>query len=264
MNYNRFWYSAVLSAGIIVATFGRFLAASPSEDNEFSRQPPQAETFQQRHPAVEEPTWNGDYKYNLSQVEEENGRVFGNLTLFGLRRIDCDTRESYRVQYGRLYEGDIAPIFTALYRVAEADPNENWITVKRIDESKFLNEIGVKPESYALPLNAGVRIAAVQFQVKSITPGKDKKSGPVARLIASYVVPTETVVAKGIERNFSQLRAGDLVEVADSKYKVRKIVPPDAKRQVVGWVELTPIRKKDAVRKSDDEKKSKDTDAAKE
>jgi hypothetical protein len=57
-------------------------------------------------------------------------------------------------------------------------------------------------------------------------------------------VRNETGALRSINHEFRSVRAGDSIEVGGSNYKVRKVVPPDAKRQIVGWVELTPIREK--------------------
>lgn len=234
----------ILITGLMNAVTSGLAATPPSGKNERSRQPPTTETFIYSPPALEMSAWNGDYEYSDFRVDEDNGKEFGTLDLRGIRRADARNRESYRMHYGRLYQGDVVPMFTALYRVAAINARRNEMTVKRIDDPSLLKEIGVAPESYAVPENANVRLGTVDFKATVWRPNPSVDAGPTALVSASFEIRDETGALRKVDREFPSLRSGDSIEVGDSNYSVRKIVPADADRQIRGWVELTPIREK--------------------
>jgi hypothetical protein len=210
-------------------------------DAESSTEPPKSATFfLSTRPPMDTWVWNVDHRYTSFRIGEENGKEFGTLNVYEIRRINQDVRETYAVRYGKLHEGDIVPMLTAVYRVVEVDPEEKQFTVNRIDDPKLLKDIGVIPESYPIPLNCGVKLqdiglAALDFAVNN-------SGEATARIIASYSVPIKPMFSRGIKLDFPGLQAGKSIEVKDAKYKVRKIVPPDTDRQIRGWIELTPIR----------------------
>lgn len=209
MNRPQYSSLAALTAVVLVIILSPSLgAAEQRATTDCCPEPPKSEHFSQStRPPMRLPVWNEDYEYSSFVVDEEKGKRFGDLNLYGIRRIDKDIRESYTIRYGKLYEGDIVPMFTAVYRVAQVDPEKNYFTVKRIDNSKLLQEIGFRPESYALPLKAGVRLQAVDFQVKSISPNEDGILSPMAVITASYAIPTDTIALRGFNLEFPKLRA---------------------------------------------------------
>lgn len=156
------------------------------------------------------------YLYNAVSVK---GRRWERL----VRVIDP---ERGSIGFPALRQNEIVPLFGALYRVESAFPPLKLLRLKAEDVPKG---IAVEKDSVVIPMMrdaAGFgKVGSTTVFVTSIAAANE--DGPIAK-----------VKINDIRKNAEEVRPGDVLQLDDSKWTVRAVVPPDAKQHVLGWVEL--------------------------
>jgi hypothetical protein len=164
-----------------------------------------------------------------------------------------------KTSYPSLAKGELAPAFGTIYRVEGLAPLE----FRRVPKADLPAGIAIKPDSYILPrlgrtsyshaysrpvpgrLNSrkATLIWHVSFEVRDMTVDEDPAQPPSADidvwLRMDFHVGPRIREDYG-KSDFQTVRAGDRLVIGDFVHDVRKIVPPDPKRHVTGWVELSP------------------------
>ena len=133
------------------------------------------------------------------------------------------------------------PAFGALYRVESDAP----LDLVRLKADEVPKGAAIAKDSVAIPLmrdDAGS--AQVMFRaakddwrhktifVAAIDAAKEDQGGPVAH-----------VKLEDIRKDSQKLRRGDKLQFGESEWVVRTVVPPDAERKTLGWVELGAAKK---------------------
>ncbi|MFO0803271.1 MAG: hypothetical protein U0791_09140 [Gemmataceae bacterium] len=176
----------------------------------------------------------GFFGYNFITIAKNKD---GEATLVGLGTSAKHLKRGATggILYPPLRSGEIVPIFNYLFKVeVEPDPN-GYFAAKWIHPDKFPPGVKLDLDSVAVPLartepgHAGfhgrsVRVREIEMRDKKLeaTVSLEESSGPL------------------IEK-FAVLRAGDVLDLGRGLGKqVRRIVPPDKKTRIIGWVEFEP------------------------
>lgn len=148
---------------------------------------------------------------------------------------------SHGVSLPPLRIGDMVPFFGDLYQVTDllklsplkSNEGKDVMRMKRLEKSP-VEGIVVHADSCAVPLMGRVSFIfhTVDFNlaVKSIDKDSDNK---LSALINVYK-------AKVYAQDPARVRVGDVLAVQEHAYKVLSIVPRDAEKGVIGWLEIDP------------------------
>jgi hypothetical protein len=131
----------------------------------------------------------------------------------------------------------------ALYYVADVSINPTRIKLIRVTDRELLREIGVENESITTQLGSEFGFSSMsgdyhsnRMGVKAITAGVSNGKPAEARI--TFRRPEDSTSSS--ERTMVA-KPGDVVDVSERcQLIVVKIVPPDDKRKIVGWVEFAP------------------------
>jgi hypothetical protein len=145
-----------------------------------------------------------------------------------------------------LPKGSVVPMLGAVYTVTDASSDGDRAKLDRVADAELLKEIGVDPDSTAVPLGMPVYFAFgigkgnpdhAAITVKRIAAPAAGK--PAEAHITLEYSGTSYLRPPGLEE--AVVTVGDDVRLPRGvKLEVRRIVPPDEKRKIVGWVELSP------------------------
>ncbi len=162
--------------------------------------------------------------------------------------------------YPGLRKGDLVPIFSYVYRVTglrkggEAFKYGHMVDLEWVPNDKLPKGLALGDHPTAAPLMGKIGINEHVIMPLKINPPSRKKDGEPA-LDKSSAQLWIYGPAPGKPRGTSidcraVVRAGDVLLLGDLGFKVRNIVPKDAKTKAIGWVEFTldPIKKADLDR----------------
>lgn len=157
---------------------------------------------------------------------------------------------TYTVEYPELKAGSIIPLYGALFRVASVNHDSSTdhvgrFSVELVEDKKLLAEIGVRDDSYVVPAGGVGELPAGErddpHSVRAL--GRFMWGGfAITRIDVVMEDGKKVPVAK---TRFAALREGEDYKHLHYRYHVRKIVPPDESRGVIGWVEFDPTPLKD-------------------
>jgi hypothetical protein len=151
------------------------------------------------------------------------------------------------MQYPRLKQGDIVPLFGHLFRVSrlidrwpEFDAkSKDSIELERLADKEIPPDIAVRPDSFVIPLrwqHSGGEAALHETRVDvcsiALSQQGEKKS-PVA-----HIKITEGPDNRKVLGGEATLRRGDILLMGDVGHRVRNVVPRDEERGIIGWLEL--------------------------
>lgn len=165
------------------------------------------------------------YRVTVTRFSEATGTfINGNLHL----------KKYGTVAYPPLKNGQIVPMFGALYRVESAA----FICELKLIESKDLPPgISFQYDSFFIPIRhpefgGETREKGLnRLHCEKIVADKDQKQTPVAELRIDISEPTRSA-------GNAQVREGDILVLGEFGHRVRKVVPADTKTKVIGWVEF--------------------------
>ena len=163
----------------------------------------------------------------------------------GMNRGDAEFVYSHEWITSR---NEILPIIDAIYEVTNVEApsyDQTTLSMRRIQDETLLKEIGVEPDHVAIIMNSKVQF----FQ-----PGEQsERESVILKTIAAdrgkpekHVATIEAVQYKGMpirgtvifDSKQIKLSKGDSFTMGSFKFAVVKIVPPDEKRHLIGWIEL--------------------------
>ncbi len=164
------------------------------------------------------------------------------------------------VCYFDLTHMEVVALCGRLYRVSAITHSE--LTMELVEAKE--GPLGGLPSvgAYAVPENATQELWVVDFgampvqlRVSKITLQPDSDSPPTAEVRGSYRVNRP---GKEPDREYRleprSVRVGDLLPVRDAALKVLRIVPPDPKTKLRGWVEFDTKPVKSAHERHADDK----------
>jgi hypothetical protein len=140
----------------------------------------------------------------------------------------------------------VVSMLGGVYTVADISGNPIRVKLVRVVDAELLKEIGLVPDSVVVPLGKGVGFRfdvgsehsdSNTITVKTIAAAGPNGRPPEARILLEYsggsYQPRPAVDAT--------IAVGDVLRLLrGTRLTVRRIVPPDEKRKIVGWVELSP------------------------
>jgi hypothetical protein len=146
--------------------------------------------------------------------------------------------------------GQLAPLPNALYKVVGLDPVRNEIKLERVKDAEVPKDIAIDRSSVAVPANTELMLPANAYdagstvELKAIKIGKGQGQKINAAVEVSNTFPKKDSPRESItEVKRFDLAVGDEINLVHGyRFTVRKIVPPDEKRKIIGWVEFTPKR----------------------
>jgi hypothetical protein len=148
----------------------------------------------------------------------------------------------------RLTVGDVLPMLDAMYKVIELRV-ENSVRLKRVTDKEFVKNLADDRNLIVIPVgtrasflflhNSSERPVDAIVGVDKIAVANRKPEAPKARL-SVYLDPgtphAPAPVLKTIDAS-----VGTVVDlVKGCQLTVKKIVPPDEKHKILGWVEFSP------------------------
>ena len=184
----------------------------------------------------------------------------------------CDSSIDFYLYYRNLVEGQRVALLGAAYEVSELSQNAlisrqsrpgeppvmvangfNILKFRRITDPTLLKDIGSGEKSIIVPIggscwfqlseNGRVRSEQAAVDVTKIAAAKSTGRKALASIHLQHLgKPTDRLYITTSDKSDLDIAEGDTVQlVRDYKFKVRKIVPPDKKRKIVGWIEFTPV-----------------------
>ena len=137
-------------------------------------------------------------------------------------------------------QGHVFPLSSAVYRVEKLaktlaeDRLEGFAILKRVDD-EWATSVAPKPDSLIVVLERGsATVHNVHLLVKSISVDSQKTSRPAA--LIDFGIDKPPTVRAGDTLVFPTWKGQPKV----FKHKVRRVVPPDKAKGVIGWIELDP------------------------
>ena len=124
---------------------------------------------------------------------------------------------------------------TETRKLGKATPRP-LVELRRLAEEQWPPGVSVERDSYVFPVTGFGKLYGAKLLVKRVFAPKEHDRPPVAEI---------EIRLRG-KSDSETVRVGDHVRIADFAHKVRNIVPPDPKDQVIGWVELSPLPANDA------------------
>jgi hypothetical protein len=159
---------------------------------------------------------------------DDGGRVLEHTQLWAQEDVPgifpSAKTDTYFFRFPRLAIGDNVRMFDGAYRVERLSPLE----LLRLKEGEFPDTIRVNPFTYVFPIGAGGGLYENEIVVTDRSRTTD--AGKVllqVRIVGDRVVQEAAV--------------GELLHVAGRSHRVRSIVLPDAKRRIVGYLEIDQV-----------------------
>ncbi len=164
------------------------------------------------------------------------------------------------IYYPPLREKDVVAAMGYLYRVSDLNPPLEGIAMKLISDKEAPARLSVEWDSLIVPMRTGYedkaeksgQVGRTQFQwhfllLDKVEVPKAKDTNPKDIVAHARICEWGENVEKGIP---VKLKPGDYLVLRQMGHKVRKIVPPDVKTQVIGWLELEmrPIPEADLIK----------------
>ncbi len=169
-----------------------------------------------------------DRRSRTVYVNMSVGKSFVPEEVYDLMSRTGDTN-SYQV-FWRLQKGSIAVFFSpaqsTVYKVTWT--GQDIVELVRLPPGELLDRVKVPEKSFCVPFGGdshSTRLQGVFFRLNYLPPRGDKRAQ------AEFTTVDEERFA-GAE--------GDAVAFGKKKHKILKIVPPDPKHKVIGWVALDP------------------------
>jgi hypothetical protein len=146
--------------------------------------------------------------------------------------------------------GQTVPMLDAIYTVGESGPG-NAINLTRVTDKDFVKDPTDDRNLVIVPVGTSVRFVFYHdgqqlndtSTIDVVRVAGDGTKGGVrrAQVSAKNSTPPRDLLAPN-NRMRSELAVGDVVPlVLNCQLTVKKIVPPDEQRKILGWVEFDPI-----------------------
>lgn len=144
--------------------------------------------------------------------------------------------------------GDVVPLINGIYIIKELNELANKITLARLVDEKLLAEVATSPDGIAVPIGHAVHVSVKgtsqdsSIAVIRINGHSTERRNALARVESHNHILIRPGLGED-RRSVRDLAVGDSVQLVDGfELVVRRIVPRDEKRKIVGWVEFTPPR----------------------
>jgi len=159
--------------------------------------------------------------------------------------------DAYQLRFPELQEGDIVPLFGAVYRVASMSPGAkgestapgtasgDTVSFQRLPSGELRVPEGatVTKDAYVFTFGkgGGGKLHGVSFQAsyEKTDGGKEKLTidvSPHQRQEGNRIVK---------DRGGPQtVQVGDVVQLGGVRHRVVNVVPPDPKKKIIGWFEV--------------------------
>ena len=183
-------------------------------------------------------------------VNEDKHPFVGTLHTSYSRYISAGDGSRPHVNFNFSFElkaGESLPIFDALYRVVEVKPG-NYMRLKKVTDEKLARDITSDRSLIVVPVGSGIHFVFYQdgqrfgdtsiVRVSAVVVG-DRAGADRAR--SHTRTRRRAIRLTGATTPSTQRSAGDAVPlVRGCQLTVKKIVPPDEKDHILGWVEFSP------------------------
>lgn len=143
---------------------------------------------------------------------------------------------------------EIMPIIGSLYEVASVETPEQRVTaltVRKVTDKSLVQECGVAEAHLAILVDSEMQFYQPnerdhddRIQVKGIDTDPKDKTKHVARLFTGHYLYSRYQIGDFYSYKEPKLLVGDSFTMGSYKFTVAKIVPPDEKRHLIGWIEL--------------------------
>ncbi len=159
-------------------------------------------------------------------------------------RLDKNPWRASWMSYPPLERGELIPLVGRVYRVTRNDERHvfEWVPSSKLPEGlevPFVESLFVTTERQGV---GWITFKDGKLRCPKIVPGKgdkDPKDGPSAEFIYEDHLPKKKPGGK-VELHTGTVRANDMVVLPnEGAFIVRRVVPPDVKNKILGWVELS-------------------------
>ena len=164
------------------------------------------------------------------------------------------------VEYPLPRNGQIVAAFGRLYRLERTSGPlgsirryESTIQLSRLTDRKELASISLRPNSIVVPVKRESE-GSVWFKIDSSASPREVtqlhlvrievvESGDQTAHVATIREVLPAAVGPDRKEKTQHVRVSEILALGDAEYQVRRIVAPNDKLNVVGWIELVPANR---------------------
>jgi hypothetical protein len=234
MNENRFCWRAITKVECVLIAIPAVAHPAPPGFKLDPKRPP-LELKSINVPSYQrDVNIGGFFGYNFIGVgKDKNGEAI--VVGLGTSATHLKRGATGGIVYPPIRDGELVPLFNYLFKV-EVGPDPNgYFAAEWIHPDKFPPGVKLDLDTVAVPL-ARTEPGYAGFHGRSVRVReiemRNKKLEATVSLEESMGSP---------DAKFAILQAGDILDLGrELGKKVRRIVPPDKKTRVIGWVEFEP------------------------
>jgi len=222
---------------VFLLWYGLGAAQSVGADNYSDGNQSQTLLFEKSKGEPKDPVKLGEYYLHNVRIWRQKP-IATVLKIMGTHRLVTSTETNKAVlhlnMYTNLHAEDIMPINNALFKVTELNIEAGTVTLRCLDDDKELQDsVGVAKKSIVVTLGGDIFFLERRLSIMKFF---DKPTDKRRAVQLGYYGTGESAEPEVVE--------GNDVSIAGHRYTVRRIVPPDADKHIVGWVELLPDDKR--------------------